>query len=213
MAKKKRPATKPQVRTVSQSEERTNRFPNLLLALTFIIVILLLISLFFRNNGSRLSLNSLGNLFTRSNSAPTPSPSPMPSVEQKAVAGEQYKVRAGDTLWSIAEEAYGSGFNASDIIAANKIQNPTMLKEGTNITLPKVEAKAPTRGEIAGTEVVTSAPKETPKTYTVQKGDTLWDIAQKVYGDPYQWKAIAQANKLVNPRLIHAGNVFVLPAR
>ena len=47
-------------------------------------------------------------------------------------------------------------------------------------------------------------------TYTVVRGDTLWDIAVRAYGDGYRWVDIANENDLVNPNLIHAGNVFVL---
>jgi nucleoid-associated protein YgaU len=39
----------------------------------------------------------------------------------------------------------------------------------------------------------------------------LWTIAVRAYGDGYKWTEIAKANKLVNPNLIHPGNVFVLP--
>jgi len=54
---------------------------------------------------------------------------------------------------------------------------------------------------------------ETP-TYTVVKGDCLWNIAKKVYGDGMKWKVIYDANKAVignNYNLIEIGQVFVLP--
>lgn len=143
-------------------------------------------------------------------------------TEEKAVAGEQYTVQPGDTLWSIAEEAYGSGYNAQDVIAANKVTNPNQLKEGTVIILPKVEAKAPTRGDTAGQSAdaqvsasITQMPTkqdQTPKSYTVKSGDNLWNIAVQVYGDGYQWTRIAEANKLANPHIIHAGNQFLIPS-
>jgi len=50
-------------------------------------------------------------------------------------------------------------------------------------------------------------------TYVVAKGDTLWGIANKVYGDGSRWVEIAQANSLTNPQLIHAGDVLKLPRR
>jgi nucleoid-associated protein YgaU len=43
------------------------------------------------------------------------------------------------------------------------------------------------------------------------KGDSLWKIAVRAYGDGYKWVSIAKANKLVNPNLIHSGNVLTLP--
>lgn len=37
--------------------------------------------------------------------------------------------------------------------------------------------------------------KASPKTYTVKKGDTLWDIAGRFYGNSTQWRKIWNANK------------------
>jgi len=54
--------------------------------------------------------------------------------------------------------------------------------------------------------------------YTVKSGDTLWEIAEGVYGDGTQWTKILEANKndvglLVNGQqaLIIPGQVLVLP--
>ncbi len=49
------------------------------------------------------------------------------------------------------------------------------------------------------------------ETYTVVHGDSLWKIAERAYGDGDKWIDIAEANDLVNPSVIHAGNVFTLP--
>lgn len=43
------------------------------------------------------------------------------------------------------------------------------------------------------------------------KGDHLWGIAVRAYGDGYKWVEIARENNLVNPNLIHPGNVLSLP--
>jgi hypothetical protein len=45
----------------------------------------------------------------------------------------------------------------------------------------------------------------------VHRGDTLWAIAGRVYGDPRLWPAIAHANHLHNPDLIRTGETLVIP--
>ena len=51
------------------------------------------------------------------------------------------------------------------------------------------------------------------RTYTVQKGDTLWAIAAKYYGKGSEYTKIASANtdKISNPNLIYPGQELILP--
>lgn len=56
--------------------------------------------------------------------------------------------------------------------------------------------------------------KNTDKRYhTVKKGDCLWNIAKKYYGDGRMYTKIYQANKdkIKNPDLIYVGQVFLIP--
>lgn len=57
----------------------------------------------------------------------------------------------------------------------------------------------------------------TPKAkyHMVEKGDTLSDIANEVYGDPMKYPAIFEANKpmLKDPNLIYPGQVLRIPAK
>ena len=50
----------------------------------------------------------------------------------------------------------------------------------------------------------------TPKTYTVVKGDTLWDIAARFYGSGTKWGVLADKNGITNPRLLQIGTVLYL---
>ena len=58
--------------------------------------------------------------------------------------------------------------------------------------------------------------KETAaQTYTVVKGDCLWNIAKRFYGSGAKYTLIYNANKSViggNPNLIYPGQVFTIPA-
>lgn len=51
------------------------------------------------------------------------------------------------------------------------------------------------------------------KTYSVVKGDSLWAIAKKYYGNGSQFMKIYEANKdkIKDPNLIYPGQVFTIP--
>ena len=53
----------------------------------------------------------------------------------------------------------------------------------------------------------------TAKSYTVVKGDCLWNIAKKFYGNGSKYTTIYNANqgKIKNPNLIYPGQVLTIP--
>lgn len=56
--------------------------------------------------------------------------------------------------------------------------------------------------------------KEQPKTYIVKKGDSLWSIAKRIYGDGSKWRKIYDANKKFigkDPNRIYPGQKLVIP--
>lgn len=124
--------------------------------------------------------------------------------EENSSLPTTHKVAKGETLWSIAEKYYNSGYNWVNIAKDNKLANANMIKEGQELIIPKAEIITPIVGNVSSsaTEI---------KTYTVLNGDNLWKIAVTQYGDGYAWTKIARANKLVNANLIHPGNVLRLP--
>jgi nucleoid-associated protein YgaU len=122
-----------------------------------------------------------------------------------------YTVSEGESLWAIAEAQYGSGYNWVDIAQANDIADPDGIEVGQELSIPDVEPRELTAKEVVMEEVDLESEAISGGTYTVQKGDSLWDIAVRAYGDGYQWVKIADENGLVNPNIIHAGNVLTIP--
>ena len=57
------------------------------------------------------------------------------------------------------------------------------------------------------------AQQEPVGTHTVVDDDTLWDLAQFYYQNPYEWRVIWEANRdsIADPNLIYPNEVFVIP--
>lgn len=121
-----------------------------------------------------------------------------------------YQIKEGDNLWKISEKFYKSGYNWIDIAKANDLANPNIIHVGNKLAIPNVKQKTAT---VVSEEIKLIAVSDqiTGTTYKVRKGDNLWNIAVRAYGDGYQWVKIADANKLTDPNLIFSDNLLKIP--
>lgn len=136
----------------------------------------------------------------------------------QANSSNEYTVVYGDNLWKIAEAKYNNGYAWTELVKANNIKNPSVLKVGQKITVPQLDDKTIASNSVSETaneqiEENSSASNAEVTEYVVVKNDSLWNIAVKTYGDGYKWVQIRDANKnlISNPNIIHAGNKLVLP--
>lgn len=60
----------------------------------------------------------------------------------------------------------------------------------------------------------TTAPANTvsAQSYTVRPGDTMWDIAEQMYGDGSKYQLIADASGITTADLIHPGQTLTIPS-
>lgn len=108
---------------------------------------------------------------------------------------ETHTVAAGENLYRIGLK-YGISWVA--IANENNLTNPNALTVGQVLKLP---------GAATPTPEPTPSP-QTESTYIVQPGDNLFRIGLK-FG--ISWVQIAEANGLVNPNLITAGDEIKIP--
>ena len=121
-----------------------------------------------------------------------------------------YKVKKGYDLWHISEKYYNSGYNYVDIAKTNKLVNASAIEVGQDLVIPKVSVKKET---IVAKTQTTKISIEGAK-YTTVKGDHLWSIAVRAYGDGYAWVKIYNTNKKIigrNPSILFSGIELTLP--
>jgi len=109
-----------------------------------------------------------------------------------------YEVQRGDYLWKIARkpDIYGNPYAWIRIYTANRdqIKNPDLIYPAQVFRIPKVPG---------------------PNEYWVEKGEFLYKIAgyASVYGNPFDWQKIYEANKDVisDPNLIYPYMILKVP--
>lgn len=219
MAKRKRPAAKTSSQNNLIATTIREKFHYILIGLFVIILLGIFAISLFNNKTSIPTFNSLLNNNQKQEQvttgplqkvidkikAPFVSPTPTPPVVYK------YRIQAGDSLWTIAETKYGSGFNAYDLAKANNIENPSLIEVGTIIVIPSLTPKAATQGEITASAASTAQATSDVTTYVVKQDDTLWMIAEQMYGDGFSYVRIVEANNIQTPSIIYPGTNLNIP--
>lgn len=110
--------------------------------------------------------------------------------------------------YSIKEDAKNNGLDTEVSIKLKQYRD-----YGTKTCTVTIKQEAPAVATET-TQPVEDPPKAESQTYTVVKGDSLWKIAKKYYGDGSKYPTIYQANtdKIKNPNLIYPGQVLTIPS-
>jgi nucleoid-associated protein YgaU len=101
---------------------------------------------------------------------------------------------------------------------AGRIDVPGISDSQTTSPVPTQKEDGLAQADGKGGEIKEVTPKiesqkmeDGSEVYQVKKGDYLWKLAQTKYGSGYQWKKIAQANKLSHPGVLEVGQKLVIP--
>jgi nucleoid-associated protein YgaU len=115
-----------------------------------------------------------------------------------------YTVQSGDSLSQIALNTTGDANRYWDIADYNGIDDPNSIYVGQQIQIPENNS--------TGTTVeVTTENNDEWEWYTVQSGDSLWDIAQRATGDGNRYWDIADYNGIDDPNSIYVGQQIQIP--
>lgn len=108
-----------------------------------------------------------------------------------AASNSVYTVKSGDTMWRISKNLH---VNYGTLLKDNpQIKNPAVIYIGEKINIPG------------------SSQSSGNKTYTVQSGDTMWKISQRL---GVSYSSLVQANpQISNPSMIYAGESINIPGQ
>lgn len=112
------------------------------------------------------------------------------------------------------EESATNGLDVSVEVKLKQYRDYSTKTVAIKTTVKHNDSKDTTVKKTATVQITrpaTNAPQT--KTYTVKKGDTLWGITKKYYGNGAKYPTIYNANKgkIKNPNLIYVGQVFTIP--
>jgi nucleoid-associated protein YgaU len=129
----------------------------------------------------------------------------------KALFGGEAKAAEPEKLKAEAESVGAKGVEV-------EVQGDKVVLKGKAATQAEREKAILAVGNIEGVaqvedaiEVAAAEPEST--FHTVEKGDSLWKIAEKAYGDGSKYNAIFEANKpmLSDPDKIYPGQMLRIP--
>jgi nucleoid-associated protein YgaU len=152
------------------------------------------------------------------------------SAEHFGHAGGTYEIQPNDNYWVISEKVYGTGayFKALAEHNRGKVAQPNKLRVGDTISTPTIVqlekdhpdlCPKPSRRETVRNRASLASTHGSyagGRTYEVQEGDTLFDIARNELGKASRWAEIYDINREALGKdfdYLTPGMVLSLPAK
>jgi len=133
-------------------------------------------------------------------------------------AGKKLGIGDDDAPTAEALKKELDSFNLGTEMVSVEIEGDKAIVKGEVIDQQTLEKAVLAVGNTLGISKVDSQLKapdqKDPVVYTVEKGDSLWKIAEEQYGNGSKYTAIFEANRpmLKDPGEIYSGQVLRIPA-
>jgi hypothetical protein len=137
-----------------------------------------------------------------------------PTINKKTEKKEKIKITTESVTNTSLEKSTTTIKKSKKV---KKINTNAPYTEKKSVLIKEKEPVISEKEIITNTEPIKTEKKhiisEKQFEHTVIKGDTLWDIADKYYNNPWLWKKIWNANRTIinNPDLIYPEQVFIIP--
>jgi LysM repeat protein len=107
------------------------------------------------------------------------------------------------TAAQLQEQAPDTGFSAKE---------PAEQEQG-ELIMPAGQGGSDTSEDQVKAPPPAAPARQEQDKYIIKKGDTLWDISNAFYKDPFLWPLLWKANPYItNPDLIYPGNKLAIPS-
>ena len=112
------------------------------------------------------------------------------------------------TQTTVPPPGYGAPAPGSD----NYLPSSSRATTDTSRSTDGFDLNAPSKGGVVrggkgSTAILGNRAMSVPAIHTVKKGDTLWDLSGRYYGNPWNWPKIWSYNpQVTNPHWIHPGD-------
>lgn len=174
----------------------------LLLGIAILVFVVLLLIRSCENYDSEKPLvenESQKSEITSTSKVPIPSDEELAKIEEK---NKELSASENDTEVTKPENA-----NSTEMDQKNTTETKAESEKGTNKNKGSSDSKKP----IVSENPRIKANADGSVRYHIKWGDTLWDLAETFYKDPWKFNVIAKYNNIKNPSLIIAGTYIDIP--
>ncbi|MDR2142789.1 MAG: Hsp70 family protein [Treponema sp.] len=188
--------------SIRDADAGERKFPWVVLVVIAIVVVLLGLGLWYFLFGGR-GLPGQSGVSRQSGEPIAESPEPASAVEESVESAESPTKQPEPAQPELPKQPVSEA-------PASQAQ-PAVID-----TPPRAQGAAPTRQRRNVPVYSFNVPQTIPPggiVYRIRWGDTLWDLSEAFYRNPWLYPAIVRHNRIRNPNLIVSGTEITIPAR